>query len=151
MATASSLEQFRSCVSRLRTIFEPYHTGQEIWINEDAEQTDCNLSLPPWICQPYIRRPPEEHKEFLAERERHAAERKNDDYFDEDGKKISKNVMKRLKRANQKQNNDRIRQRRTHSFDLCCAIKCANPTVGDLHNNANEMYLSNTFHISLVM
>lgn len=132
MATANSLTTFRSCVNRIREIFEPYHTGQEVWHNEDAEQMDYNLSLPPWICQPYIRRPPEEHKEFLAERERQAAERKNEDCFDENGQKISKKALKRLKRASQKQNNKRIRQRRTHAFDLCSGAMCANPVVDAL-------------------
>lgn len=134
VATASSLETFRSCVNHLRDMFEPYHTGQKVWHNEDAEQTDYNLSLPPWICQPYIRRPPEEHKEYLAKCQQQAAERTDVEYFDENGKKISKNVMKRLKRASQKQNNERIRHRRTHAFDLCTATKCANPTVDDLYN-----------------
>lgn len=130
IATAQTLQQFRSCVNRLKATFEPYHMGQTMWVNDDETLNDYNLSLPPWICQPYIRRPPEEHIEFLAQKQKEAAEREKTDYFDDDGRKISKKVMKRLKRAEQKQNTDGLRQKQTaRGFELCSAIKCANPTV----------------------
>lgn len=130
IATAQSLQQFRSCVNRLKAIFEPYHMGHTVWINDNEPPKDYNLSLPPWICQPYIRRPPEEHIEFLAQKQKEAAEREKTDYFDDDGRKISKKVLKRLKRAAQKQNADGLRQKQTaRGFELCNAIKCANPTV----------------------
>lgn len=130
IATAQSLQQFRSCVNRLKEAFEPYHMGHAVWINDNESPKDYNLSLPPWICQPYIRRAPEEHIEFLAQKEKEAAEREKTDYFDDDGRKISKKVLKRLKRAAQKQNTDGLRQRQTaRGFELCNAIKCSNPTV----------------------
>lgn len=104
--------------------------GHTVWINDNEPPKDYNLSLPPWICQPYIRRPPEEHIEFLAQKQKEATEREKTDYFDDDGRKISKKVLKRLKRAAQKQNADGLRQKQTaRGFELCNAIKCANPTV----------------------
>lgn len=130
VATANSLQQFRSCVNRLKATFEPYHMGQAVWMENNELPKDYNLSLPPWICQQYIRRPPEEHIEFLAQKQKEAAEREKTDYFDDDGKKISKKVLKRLRRAAQKQNADGLRQKQTsRGFELCSAVKCANPTV----------------------
>lgn len=129
IAIAQSLHQFRSCVNRLKEKFQPYHMGQMIWVNEDAKPIDYNLSLPPWICQPYIRMEPEKHIQYIAEKERQAAERDKSQYFDDDGHKISKNVLKRLKRANRKPNPNGMRQKTNRPFELCTALKCANPTV----------------------
>lgn len=103
--------------------------GEKVWINEDVEPIDYNLSLPPWICQPYIRMEPEKHIQYIAEKERQAAEREKLEYFDDDGHKISKNVLKRLKRANRRPNANGMRPKTNHSFEICSALKCANPTV----------------------
>lgn len=100
-----------------------------VWVNEDVEPVDYNLSLPPWICQPYIRMEPEKHIKYIAEKERQAAEREKVEYFDDDGHKISKNVLKRLQRASRKPNVDGMRQRMGRSFEICTASKCKNPTV----------------------
>lgn len=133
VATAQTIEQFRSCVSRLKESFEPYHTGQLVWINSDDETRDYNLSLPPWICQPYIRMEPEKHIEYIAIKQREAAEKVKEEYYDDDGQPISKNVMKRLKKASRKPNANGMRQRSGHSFQLCSGTKCANPTVKHYH------------------
>lgn len=127
VATAQTIGQFRSIVNRLKDLFEPYHLGQRVWINENEQPTDYNLSLPPWICQPYIRMPPEKHMEYLAQKEKEAAEREKIDYFDEDGRKISKNTMKRLKKAARK--SEGLRQKQNRNFEICNGTKCANPTV----------------------
>lgn len=110
-------------------------------MENDEPPKDCNLSLPPWICQQYIRRPPEEHIEFLAQKQKEAAERDKTDYFDDDGRKISKKVLKRLKRAAKKQTANGLRQKQTaaRGFELCNAVKCANPTVNDF--NLSRLYL----------
>lgn len=128
VATAQTIEQFRSCVSRLKESFEPYHTGQLVWINTDDETRDYNLSLPPWICQPYIRMEPEKHIEYIAIKQREAAEKVKEEYYDDDGQPISKNVMKRLKKQSRKPNANGMRQRSGHTFQLCSGAKCANPT-----------------------
>lgn len=130
VAIAQTIQQFRSCVNRLKAKFEPYHMGQMIWINEDENRIDFNLSLPPWICQPYIRMEPEKHIEYIAEKERQAAEREKIEYFDDDGQKISKNVLKRLKRSSRKPNSNGLRHKLNRPFEICTASKCANPTVG---------------------
>lgn len=134
MATAQTVQQFRSCVNRLKDAFEPYHTGQLVWKNEDDddERCDYNLSLPPWICQPYIRMEPEKHIEYVAAKEREAADKEKVEYFDDDGQPISKNVMKRLQKASRKPNANGMRQRPSRSFQLCSANRCANPTVRHL-------------------
>lgn len=113
----------------MKEIFEPYHTGNAVWINDDDEQNDYNLSLPPWICQPYIRRAPEKHIEYIAQKQKEAAEREKVDYFNEDGQQISKNVMKRLKKVTNRQQANATKRKNGHNFELCSAIKCSNPTV----------------------
>lgn len=100
-----------------------------VWVNEDVEPIDYNLSLPPWICQPYIRMEPEKHIQYIAEKERQAAEREKVEYFDDDGHKISKNVLKRMQRANRKPNANGMRQKSNRSFEICTGLKCKNPTV----------------------
>lgn len=117
-------------MKRLQEKFEPYHTGEIVWVND--EQIDYNLSLPPWICQQYIRMAPEKHIEFLAQRNREAAERDKIDYFDDAGNKISKNVLKRLKKAERKSQARVSRQKAIRQMELCCTTKCANPTVQDI-------------------
>lgn len=129
IAKASSIEQFRSCIDRLKETFEPYHIGEAVWVNDDEQPKDYNLSLPPWICQPYIRKPPEEHIEYIAQKEKEAAEREKIDYFDGNGEKISKNVLKKLKKATNKRNSNEIRRNNVRSFELCNAMKCSNPMV----------------------
>lgn len=124
VATAQTIAQIRTSVNRLKENFLPYHTGEAIWTNEN-EPTDCNLSLPPWICQPYIRMEPQKHIEHLALKEREAAEKRKLEYFDDDGNKISRNVMKKLQRASR----NGVRQRTNRSFEICTGMKCANPTV----------------------
>lgn len=100
-----------------------------VWTNEDVEPIDCNLSLPPWICQPYIRMEPEKHIKYIAEKEREAAQREKIEYFDDDGNKISRNVMKRLQKTSRKPNANGMRQKTNRGFDICADLKCKNPTV----------------------
>lgn len=134
IATVQSIHQFRSCVNRLKEKFLPYHTGQMVWFNEDEEPIDCNLSLPPWICQPYIRMEPEKHIKYLAERERQAAESEKPEYFDDDGQKISRNVMKRLLKSSRKPNANGMRQKsKERKLEICSDSKCKNPTVSHRH------------------
>lgn len=151
MGTAQTVNQFRACVMRLKEIFEPYHTGQSIWVNEDIEVVDCNLSLPPWICQPYIRMEPEKHLEHLAEKERQAAEKEKIEYFDDDGRPISKKLMKKLVRASRKPNANGIRQKETRSFELCSV--CPNPTVSYFNAfiwvSKNRLQLIHAFSVEL--
>lgn len=142
MASARTTEVFRSCVNQLKEKFEPYHTGQLVWVNEnDEEKRDYNLSLPPWICQPYIRMEPKKHIEYIAAKEREAAQKEKVEYFDEHGQRISKNVMKRLKKANRKLNAKEARQRPAHQ--ICSASKCFNPPVRcywySILNNSDEI------------
>lgn len=133
IATVQSIHQFRSCVNRLKEKFLPYHLGQMVWTNEDVEPIHCNLSLPPWICQPYIRMEPEKHIKYIAEKEQEAAKREKVEYFDDDGNKISRNVMKRLQKTSRKPNANGMRQKTNRGFDICVDLKCKNPTVSPRH------------------
>lgn len=131
VASAQSLEQFRHCVDRLKAKFEPYHNGEKVWCGE-TEPIDFNLSLPPWICQPYIRMEPEKHIERMAEKQRIANDtsRVKAEYFDDDGQKISKKLMKKLMRKNRRSNTDQIRKTEPRVMELCLRnAECNNPMV----------------------
>lgn len=138
IAIAQKLHQFRSCVNRMKEKFEPYHMGEKVWFNED-EPIDHNLSLPPWICQPYIRMEPEKHIKYIAEKLQAASERGKVEYFDDDGQKISRNVMKRLQKTSRKPNANGMRQKTTTGcrLEICSALKCKNPTVSRWHFNCS--------------
>lgn len=131
MAVAQSIEQFRDCVDRLKAKFEPYHNGDKVWCGE-TEPQDFNLSLPPWICQPYIRMEPEKHIERMAEKQRHANDpaREKNEYFDDDGQQISRKLMKKLKRSSRRSNSDQIRKKEPRILELCSrTAECNNPMV----------------------
>lgn len=131
VASAQSLEQFRHCIDKLKAEFEPYHNGKKVWYGE-TEPTDCNMSLPPWICQPYIRMEPKKHIERMAEKQRIANDpsREKTEYFDDDGEKISKKLMKKLMRKSRRSNSDQIRKIEPRFMKLCLRnAECNNPMV----------------------
>ncbi len=66
IAKGSSLEQFRGGLLVLKDRMMPYHAGEKVW-TEPEEQKKYKLKYPPWICQPYVRPPPEEHQKKLEE------------------------------------------------------------------------------------
>lgn len=126
-AKTTSIEDFRATVIKLKEKYLPYHEGLKPWYPSNIE--DYNLTLPPWLCQPYVRMSPEDHIKKMADKQREAAERQqsincgkenensNKRHLDEP--QLSKNQFKKLK----KNPSGKLREKR--HFDKCSA--CPNP------------------------
>lgn len=123
MAQAMSIEAFRAVVSHLRDKYRPFHEGKTVWISElpDNNESDCNLKMPPWICQPYYRPPPAEARQMLAEKQEAAERRVKQKYFDKDGNAISRKKMKKLKRLEK-----RAKIKIERHGELCTKSDCDN-------------------------
>lgn len=64
LGAASNVEDFKKVTSELKDKYIDYHEGRNVWIqNVECESTD--LVLPPWLCQPYVRMPPEQHLKLV--------------------------------------------------------------------------------------
>ncbi|XP_054082705.1 tRNA-dihydrouridine(16/17) synthase [NAD(P)(+)]-like [Zeugodacus cucurbitae] len=131
LAVSNQLERFRAVVEKIKHKYEPFHVGAVVY---DAEEVDpsvlvieegLNLSLPPWLCQPYIRVPPEMHKQIIAEKVRLAEDpnRQKRQFFDTEGNEISRKRMKKLRRRLRRPNKPEGR----HERSLECCDQCANP------------------------
>ncbi|CRK92302.1 CLUMA_CG005862, isoform A [Clunio marinus] len=123
MANAYSIESFREVVNFLHDKYRPFHEGEAVWDGEVNENfvLDCNLTIPPWICQPYYRPPPAEHKQMLEEKQKAAECRVKEKYFDKEGNAISKKHMKKLKRLEK-----RAKIKIERHEELCTMVDCAN-------------------------
>lgn len=85
--------------------YEPYHEGRKPYAPEiEQAEGDYNLKLPPWICQPHVRAPPDEHIKKLERHEQLAADPNAEkrQFFDDDGNEISRKRMKKLRRVNRR-------------------------------------------------
>lgn len=89
IAGARTQTEFRECVTTLKNKFLPYHKGESVFIDE---KSDYNLSIPPWLCQPYIRMDPDAHIQMMSDKQRMAEDpqAKKKEYFDDDGNSISR-------------------------------------------------------------
>lgn len=123
LATAFTFEAFRKVVDYIREKYRPFHEGEAVWDGEPTENDvpDYNLKLPPWICQPYYRMPPEEHKQKLEVKQKEAEQRVKAKYFDKEGNAISRKHMKKLKRLEK-----RVKIKIERHDELCTRIDCAN-------------------------
>lgn len=72
LAVAQNVEEYSRIVSEIRMRYMPYYTGEKYW-NLSAEPT-YNLVFPPWMCQPYVRPPPEEHLKKVEENQNKSAD-----------------------------------------------------------------------------
>lgn len=136
IATGHSMEQFRLAVSQLRSKYSRMHTGELPYVLPTS--TDCDaapapatydMSLPPWLCQPYVRLEPAAHQRHLAEKEAQADDplRQRAIFLDDEGNQISRKLAKKLKRV-QRRPNYQGRLRRVQPLDLCNSKdKCGNP------------------------
>lgn len=146
IATGTSMVPFRQAVEALRERYEPVHRGEAPWpsaMATEAAQTEppsYDLHLPPWLCQPYVRTAPEEHRRHLAAAEVQACDplRERPVYRDELGAEISRKQAKRLRRAVRKpgyQPGVRTGVRRERAVELCATTeygamaegRCGNP------------------------
>uniref|UniRef100_A0A2M4CGT1 tRNA-dihydrouridine(16/17) synthase [NAD(P)(+)]-like n=1 Tax=Anopheles darlingi TaxID=43151 RepID=A0A2M4CGT1_ANODA len=139
LAVCRSVAEFRAVVVELKKRYQPYHDGLLKWTGEEEEPTkqseddvggdestkeesssqpappDYNLRLPPWLCQPYIRIPPEAHRQKLAEARRLAEDptREKRQFFDVHGNEISRKRMKKMRRVQRRpKNRNRNAQKR---------------------------------------
>lgn len=123
MANAYSNEAFRAIVDHLTAKYRPFHEGLVVWDGEptDEEVPDYNLKIPPWICQPYYRIPPAEHKQKLEEKQKEAETKVKQRYFDKEGNAISRKHMKKLKRLEK-----RAKVKIERHGELCVLANCDN-------------------------
>lgn len=143
-ATGSDLKEFRSTVMELKERYLPFHAGQKPWT---GVSDSSNLLPPPWLCQPYVRIPPEEHLKKMEEKQnRNAdinqyseetghvdAEKENQDggshkrpressVESTESKNMSRRKLRKLRRL--KHNPDKVFGTR-QGVDKC--VKCPNP------------------------
>lgn len=125
MATRHSVEEFRATVMHLKEKYLPYHNGEKVWV---PKEVTYNLKLPPWICQPYVRPAPEEHKRKLEELADRVGERKQ--FFDHEGNEISRKKAKKLQKLMRRPDFDGVlKEREIRQFDHCTNENCQNPKV----------------------
>eukprot|EP00095_Tigriopus_kingsejongensis_P002930 maker-scaffold1588_size34843-snap-gene-0.15 protein:Tk02930 transcript:maker-scaffold1588_size34843-snap-gene-0.15-mRNA-1 annotation:"GF22874" len=99
IAKGSSLGEFREAVITLKDKYLPYHTGEKAWECPEELQV-FKLSFHPWLCQPYVRPPPEEHLKKMKEIEERAEVPKRPPslVLDQDGNPISRKKQKKMER-----------------------------------------------------
>lgn len=157
LATAQNLEDFVKVVECLKDKYLPYHNGEKLYspevegIKDTAEINDCNLKLPPWISQPYVRMPPSEHIKKMEEKKleilvfynpdsckinlnqnlfyiilQNNAEELKRHYEDSEGNSITRKKMKKLRRIQRRPIKPDSQQTKRPA-DIC--VNCPNPLV----------------------
>ena len=66
IAKGQYLSEFRDAVLQVKGRYMPYHMKHLEW-NQPPELIALKLKYPPWLCQPKVRPPPEEHLKKLHE------------------------------------------------------------------------------------
>ena len=135
IAKGHSTEEFRVAVNGVRDRYLRYHRQEESF-PEPEELKMFNLKHPPWLCQPYVRPPPEVYLEKMrkiAEEERkERAESKVDDNKrssendKEEDIQMSKSKRKKLEKKEQKERWKLLNQQKTE-YQSCSAEGCNNP------------------------
>ena len=122
-------------VNGVRDRYLRYHSQEESF-PEPEELKMFNLKHPPWLCQPYVRPPPEVYLEKMrkiAEEERkERAESKVEDNKrssendKEEDIQMSKSKRKKLEKKEQKERWKLLNQQKTE-YQSCSADACNNP------------------------
>ncbi|KAK3924857.1 tRNA-dihydrouridine(16/17) synthase [NAD(P)(+)]-like [Frankliniella fusca] len=135
IAKGQSLDDFRNTVLKLQERFLPYHEGLAVYSEKKDEtlSATCDLVLPPWLCQPYVRIPPEEHLRKLADKQNKVEtsagneesasgeKRSLEDNDNDSNPPLSKKKMKRLQHSQKIKVNPHSRK----CQEKCS--ECANP------------------------
>ena len=66
IARSSSFAEFRDAVNKLQERYQDYHDGKKAF-QLPEELSQYKLIHPPWICQPYVRPPPEVYVKKMEE------------------------------------------------------------------------------------
>ena len=135
IAKGQSVEEFRGAVVALRERYLKFHNREEEFVIPE-ELKMFNLALPPWICQPYVRPPPDVYLEKmrkLAEEERKERERiegeenkRSAENDNEEGQPMSKTKRKKMEKKAQKDNWKKMNQMKIN-YQTCSAEECNNP------------------------
>ena len=137
IAKGQSVEEFRRAVVALRERYVKFHNGEEKFVLPEELQM-FNLAHPPWICQPYVRPPPDVYLEKM--RKLAAEERKEREEFEvvgeenkrsaenenEEGQPMSKTKRKKMEKKAQKDRWKTMNQMKT-DYQSCSAEECNNP------------------------
>jgi len=136
IAKSHSLEEFKNAVEQVKERFSKYQDNdQEFEAPEELKM--FNLKYPPWICQPYVRPPPDVYLEKmrkLAEEERKEREklkiaenenkRRMDVQDEEAPPLLSKKKQKKLERNSRK---IMAKSKGRENETICCGDGCNNP------------------------
>ncbi|XP_044269144.1 tRNA-dihydrouridine(16/17) synthase [NAD(P)(+)]-like [Tribolium madens] len=117
LGAANTMDEFKRIVNVIKEMYDPFHLGAKLWQDTTKPNTE-NITLPPWLCQPYVRVCPEEHLKKVEENSNKQETKRQ--YEDSEGNQISRKKMKKLRRIS----------RRPHKPDSVPLernlVKCAN-------------------------
>lgn len=126
IAKGQSFSDFRNASEKIKDLYLPYFEGKATWENP-PELTIFNLKYPPWLCQPYVRPPPEEHLKKLEEiktKEKQKRQSPEEDNENENNG-ISKRKMKKMERnPHKKFPNGRDNCKLCRTCPNPCGTKC---------------------------
>ena len=115
IAKGQTLAKFRQATELIKNLYS--NQNLENWQNPE-ELEIFNLKFPPWLCQPYVRPPPEEHLKKMAEIQEKQNKRKPEEPENMGG--LSKRKMKKLGRNPHK--------KFPHERENCkLCVSCPNP------------------------
>ncbi|XP_052737449.1 tRNA-dihydrouridine(16/17) synthase [NAD(P)(+)]-like isoform X2 [Bicyclus anynana] len=128
LATAQCLDDFQQVCIKIRLKYLPYHQGEMTFDNnEGITRIGCNLILPPWLCQPYVRISPEEHTQKMENlckiQDNHDTKRSLEDL---DGNVISRKKMKKMRRKERRPLKPEAEQA-SRTGEICFSETCPNP------------------------
>ena len=127
IAKGQSLEEFKDAVSQVKQKYLPFHLKEKCW--PGASELDVfRLKNEPWICQPYVRPPPEEHLKKLEEiKEKQKQERKRIlDHNEINSPQVQDGLSKRkLKKMGRNPNKNFSRARENCALCQTCPNPCS--------------------------